>query len=118
VPKKEIGTITQPDGATVSVKIVQEQGSQDVVTVGGRSWSRRLGGHLALPAEDAVPFADLADVPGHAALAQHIRNSAATITTTAPTADEDVEPRTDRLATFRKMILLRTSLTCLATRSI
>ena len=84
---RTIGTITQPDGATVGVKIVREQGSQDVVTVGGRSWSRRLGGYLALPAEHAVRFADLADVLGHADLAEHIRNAAATITT-APASDE------------------------------
>jgi hypothetical protein len=82
-----IGTITQPDGATVGVEIVREQGSQDVVMVGVLvSWTQRLNVHLALPAEDAVTFADLADVLGHADLAEHIRNAAAAITTTGPAA--------------------------------
>jgi hypothetical protein len=90
---RTIGTITQPDGATVSVELIREQCSRDVVSVGGWSWSRRLGGRLDLPAEDAVPFADLADVLGHADLAEHIRNAAATITPTGPAAGEARELR-------------------------
>jgi hypothetical protein len=93
---RTVGTITQPDGATVSVKLIREEDGQDVVSVGGRSWACRLDGHLALSAEDAVPFVGLADVLGHADLAEHIRNAVATIAPTGPTgpaADEARELR-------------------------
>jgi hypothetical protein len=86
-----VGRITQPDGAGVYVKIVREPGSQDLVTVGGWSSSHRFGDFpspLALPAEHAVRLADLAGVLGHADLAEHIRNAAATITAATPAAGE------------------------------
>jgi len=96
----EIGTITQPDGAEVSVGIIRDPDGQNQVTVGG--WTpdkgfdgrgpRGLNGHflpsLAMPTEDAVRLAGLADLLGHAGLARHLRNAAVTITAAAPAAGE------------------------------
>lgn len=96
-----IGTIAQPDGAEGIVRVYRDHDGQPQVIVAGNEPPRpaRLPGgldglrpSLYVSAKGAVRLAGLVDLLGHADLAEHLRNAAATIPAATPNASPSSLP--------------------------